>query len=337
MLHYRGPNLIHHPAEWITSQMLCYREDQIADIMLRSGSDLKRWATERTQSQRRVDQISDATLQRTKSHTSSCRVDHISDAMLQRGPNRRYHAAEWIRSQTLCYREDPISEKSGSDLRCYTTEDQISYIILQSGSHLRCYATEDQISYIILQSGSHLRCYATEDQISYIILQSGSHLRCYATERIKISDIMLRSGSDLKRCVTERTQYQSRVNQVSDATLQRTKSHTSSCRVDHISGSMLQRGPNRRYSLIARFIGPTWGSSGADRTQVGPMLAPWTLLSGLLCGVEQISDHNLHFILISDLIFAKHKRHPYAILGSWNKFTNDGEQGCYFKWRVQQD
>ena len=32
--------------------------------------------------------------------------------------------------------------------------------------------------------------------------------------------------------------------------------------------------------LIARFVGPTWGPSGADRTQVGPMLAPWTLLSG---------------------------------------------------------
>ena len=29
-------------------------------------------------------------------------------------------------------------------------------------------------------------------------------------------------------------------------------------------------------TLIARFIGPTWGPSGADRTQVGPMLAPWT-------------------------------------------------------------
>ena len=31
--------------------------------------------------------------------------------------------------------------------------------------------------------------------------------------------------------------------------------------------------------LIARFMGPTWGPSGADRTQVGPMLGPWTLLS----------------------------------------------------------
>ena len=33
-------------------------------------------------------------------------------------------------------------------------------------------------------------------------------------------------------------------------------------------------------TLITRFIGPTWSPSGADRTQVGPMLAPWTLLSG---------------------------------------------------------
>ena len=29
-------------------------------------------------------------------------------------------------------------------------------------------------------------------------------------------------------------------------------------------------------------MGPTWGPSGADRTQVGPVLAPWTLLSGIL-------------------------------------------------------
>ena len=36
-------------------------------------------------------------------------------------------------------------------------------------------------------------------------------------------------------------------------------------------------------SLIARFMGPTCGPSGAYRSQVGPMLAPWTLLSGLPC------------------------------------------------------
>ena len=35
-------------------------------------------------------------------------------------------------------------------------------------------------------------------------------------------------------------------------------------------------------SLISRVMGPTWGPSGAARTQVGPMLAPWTLLSGVI-------------------------------------------------------
>ena len=39
---------------------------------------------------------------------------------------------------------------------------------------------------------------------------------------------------------------------------------------------------NQKTSLIARFMGPTWCPPGADRTQVGPMLAPWTLLSGLI-------------------------------------------------------
>ena len=34
-------------------------------------------------------------------------------------------------------------------------------------------------------------------------------------------------------------------------------------------------------SLIEKFMGPTWSPSGGARTQVGPMLAPWTLLSGL--------------------------------------------------------
>ena len=34
-------------------------------------------------------------------------------------------------------------------------------------------------------------------------------------------------------------------------------------------------------SLITRFMGPTWGPAGADRAQVGPKWAPWTLLSGL--------------------------------------------------------
>ena len=34
-------------------------------------------------------------------------------------------------------------------------------------------------------------------------------------------------------------------------------------------------------SLIAKFMGPTWGPPGPCRPQMGPMLAPWTLLSGV--------------------------------------------------------
>ena len=45
---------------------------------------------------------------------------------------------------------------------------------------------------------------------------------------------------------------------------------------------IISRFMNCMNSLIARFMRPTWGSSGTDRTQVGPMLAPWTLLSGLI-------------------------------------------------------
>ena len=36
----------------------------------------------------------------------------------------------------------------------------------------------------------------------------------------------------------------------------------------------VQRNCRSMRNLVARFIGPTWGPSGADRTQVGPMLAP---------------------------------------------------------------
>ena len=40
----------------------------------------------------------------------------------------------------------------------------------------------------------------------------------------------------------------------------------------------LPKVPIRYIAHIARFMWPIWGPPGADRTQVGPMLAPWTLL-----------------------------------------------------------
>ena len=46
---------------------------------------------------------------------------------------------------------------------------------------------------------------------------------------------------------------------------------------------------DRAASQIARLMGPTWGSPGADRTLVGPKLVPWTLLSG---SYQTIIPHN---------------------------------------------
>ena len=43
-------------------------------------------------------------------------------------------------------------------------------------------------------------------------------------------------------------------------------------------------------TLTARFMGTTWGPPGADRTQVGPMLAPWTLISGRLSIAFVVGD-----------------------------------------------
>ena len=42
--------------------------------------------------------------------------------------------------------------------------------------------------------------------------------------------------------------------------------------------------------LIARFMGPSWGPSGADRSQVGPMLALWTLLSEIIHRLPEKHD-----------------------------------------------
>ena len=44
------------------------------------------------------------------------------------------------------------------------------------------------------------------------------------------------------------------------------------------------------YSQIAQFMGPTWGPPGSCRLQMGPMMAPWTLLSGLLRGDQEFTN-----------------------------------------------
>ena len=51
-----------------------------------------------------------------------------------------------------------------------------------------------------------------------------------------------------------------------------------------------------KHSQEAKFMGPTWGPPGSCRSQIGPMLAPWTFLSELLL-------YNMEtFILLSQCI-----------------------------------
>ena len=59
-----------------------------------------------------------------------------------------------------------------------------------------------------------------------------------------------------------------------------------------------------RTSQIARFIGSTWGPPGSCWPQVGPMLSPWILLSGVRMNMRHAfknitSTSNKHQFLIN--------------------------------------
>ena len=66
--------------------------------------------------------------------------------------------------------------------------------------------------------------------------------------------------------------------------------------------SMVLR-PFKSISQIAKSMGPTWGSPGSCRPQLGPMLAPWTLLSGIL----RPEGNGRHFANILKHIFLRAK------------------------------
>ena len=68
-------------------------------------------------------------------------------------------------------------------------------------------------------------------------------------------------------------------------------------------------------SQIARFMGPTWGPPGTDRTQVGPMLAPWSLLSGV---VNTVIVDGLVPSRIDMMVFVR----IHTNWGTQNKFPN---------------
>ena len=61
---------------------------------------------------------------------------------------------------------------------------------------------------------------------------------------------------------------------------------------------------------IAKFMRPTWGPPGLYRPQMGPMLAPWTLLSGAVSLYDKIGwdklslvSHYLQNVNISHMVY----------------------------------
>ena len=66
-------------------------------------------------------------------------------------------------------------------------------------------------------------------------------------------------------------------------------------------------------SQIAKFMGPTWGPPGSCRPQMGPMLAPWTLLSGMILHTTNNDDKNSW--TDCDVMIWKH----YAVLTLWKE------------------
>ena len=80
-------------------------------------------------------------------------------------------------------------------------------------------------------------------------------------------------------------------------------------------------------SQIAKLMGPTWGPPGSCRPQMGPMLAPWTLLSGVVYKPTCIIDStNIHLFMIIHVLSTFHNTPntgPFKrLLTHWGRATH---------------
>ena len=78
-----------------------------------------------------------------------------------------------------------------------------------------------------------------------------------------------------------------------------------------------------KVTQIAKFMGPRWGPPGSCRPQMGPMLAPWTLLSGTPCfNTISPQQNGWHF---ADCIFIHiflNKKYAFWIQFHWKVSLN---------------
>ena len=83
-------------------------------------------------------------------------------------------------------------------------------------------------------------------------------------------------------------------------------------------------------ALITRFVEPTCGPRGADRTQVGPMLVPWTCYLGESCShleymvmiYMSMTDDNVYFTTRHASYFqlfrnGLNRLHIYNLIAKW--------------------
>ena len=99
----------------------------------------------------------------------------------------------------------------------------------------------------------------------------------------------------------------------------KTKIHCSGKSVD----CLYHRIHKAMVSLTARFVGPTWNPSGADRFQVGPMLAPWTLLSDVLFRLSVKGGAIFNSPIQLKL--------PFAVFRKWNLYDISKVHSMYYQ------
>ena len=75
-------------------------------------------------------------------------------------------------------------------------------------------------------------------------------------------------------------------------------------------------------SQIAKFMGPTWGPPGSCRPQMGPMLAPWTLLSGIRAP-WRLKSHGTQTSFLQRLFFCPITKETYNSCITCLRFPGD--------------
>ena len=93
-------------------------------------------------------------------------------------------------------------------------------------------------------------------------------------------------------------------------------------------------------SQIARLMGPTWGPPGSCRPQMGPMLDPWTLLSGLVSRLMTTVCYRYLIFLFGQSVYYRlylPLRRPHAcdsLIELWTTYSYCWTIFCMWYWCV---